>query len=66
MDYLKEQVVNAVFARVKQVDGDGIYDIYKKPPVIEVMPQVENLKLLLNVETPYGLRFFEVVVKETH
>lgn len=66
MDYLKEQVVDAVFARVRQVEGDGIYDIYDEPPTIEVMSQVESLKLQLKVKTPNGLRFFEVIVKESH
>ena len=29
MDYLKKQVVDAVLTRVRQVEGDGIYDIYE-------------------------------------
>lgn len=66
MDYLKKQVVDAVFARVRQVEGDGIYDIYDDPPTIQVMSQVENLRLQLMVKTPAGPRFFEVVVKEAH
>jgi len=68
LDYLKKQVVDAVLARVKQVEGDGIYiyDVYKEPPAIEVIKQVENLKLQLKVKTPYGPRFFEVIVKESY
>ena len=66
MDYLKQQVVEAVLARVKQVDGDGIYDIFEEPPTIEVMSQVESLKLQLHVKTPTGPRFFEVIVKEVY
>jgi len=66
MDYIKKQVVDAVFARVKQVEGDGIYNIYEEPPTIEVMRQVENLKLQLKVKTPAGPRFFEVIVKEAY
>lgn len=66
MDYLKEQVVKAVFGRVKQVEGDGIYDIYEEPPTIEVMKQVEPLRLQLCVKTPTGPRFFIVAVKESY
>jgi len=66
MDYLKEQVVNAVFTHVKQVDGDHIYDVFDDPPEINVMAQVEKLKLQLHVKTPTGPRFFEVIVKETY
>lgn len=66
MDYLKKQVVDAVFARVELVEGDGIYDVYEEPPTIEVMKRVENLKLQLKVKTPAGPRFFEIIVKETY
>jgi len=66
MDELKQQVVNAVFGQVKKVEGDGIYDIYDEPPTIQVMEQVENLKLQLKVETPAGPRLFEVIVKEVY
>lgn len=66
MDYLKQQVVDAVFTRVKQVEGDGIYDVYEEPPTIEVLKQVENLKLPLKIKTPFGPRVFLVIVKEVY
>ena len=66
MDYLKQQVVEAVFAKVRQVEGEGIYDIYDEPPTIQVMPQVEHLKLQLHIKTPAGPRFFQVIVKEVY
>ncbi len=66
MDNLKEQVLHSVFTRVKQVEGDGIYNIYPVPPTIHVMEQVENQKLQLVVSTPAGPRFFLVTVQESH
>ena len=66
MDYLKQQVVEAIFAKVKQIEGEGIYDIYEDLPRIRVMPQVENLKLQLHIKTPAGPRFFQVIVKEVY
>lgn len=66
MDYLKKQVVDAVFTRVKQVEGDGIYDVYDEPPTIHVMEKVANLELQLTVRTPSGPRFFLVTIKESY
>lgn len=66
MDALKEEVVNNVFTRVKGIDGDGIYGIYDEPPTIGVMAQVDKLRLQLKVKTPSGLRFLEVIVKESY
>ena len=66
MDYLKEQVVKAVFDQVKLVDGYSIRNIYEGSPTIDVLTQVENLRLLLKVKTPAGPRFFMVSVRETY
>jgi len=64
MDYLKEQVVDAIFSRTRKVDGDGIYDIYDELPTIEVLEKLGDLKLKLRVKTPTVPRFFLVIVKE--
>lgn len=66
MDYLKEQVVKAVFDRVKKVDGTSIQDLQGEPRTITMMPQVENLVLQLRIKTPGGPRHFMVIVKEAY
>ena len=66
MDTLKQQVVDRVITKVKELDGNELYDLYDYLPVIEVMPQVENLRLQLHIKTPAGPRFFQVIVKEVY
>ena len=66
MDYLKQQVVDSVFTKVKEIEGEDIYDTCEEPLTIQVMPQVENLQLQLYIKTPAGPRFFQVIVKEVY
>ena len=65
MDILKKRVVDAVFVKVKQLDGD-VVGVDKEPIKIEVMKQIEDLKLQLFIKTSAGLRFFLVTVKESY
>ena len=65
-DELKRQVVQAIFDRVKAVDGDHVYDMFDQPPTIDLMPQVDRLRMQFHVETPAGPRFFEVTIKESY
>ncbi len=67
MDNLKQQVVSAVFDKVKEIDSVELYPLHPvNKHAIKVMEQTDNLGLQIKVKTPNGSRFFIVKIQEKY